>query len=86
VGTGAGRVEGTVLIGTADTNLLVASVPGVDVGFAYVPREVGPRIVSRSRAEFAADGTLQVEIENEPAEGEDYEPTRTSLVGYRSES
>jgi hypothetical protein len=83
VGAGGGTIAGNVLEGTADTQLLVASVPGVDVGFAYVPREVGPRIVSSSRAEFFADGSVRIEIENRPKEGEDYAPTRTQLVGYR---
>jgi hypothetical protein len=83
VGAGGGEVDGSVLIGTAKTNLVMASVPGVDLGFAYIPREVGPRILSRSRAEFFPDGSVQAEIENEPVEGEDYAPTRTSLVGYR---
>jgi hypothetical protein len=85
VGAGEGLARGNVLEGTADTQLLVASVPGVDVGFAYVPREVGPRIVSKSRAEFFADGSVRIEIENQPAPGEDYEPTRTSLVGFHSD-
>lgn len=85
VGAGEGEIEGSVLSGTANTNLVVASVPGVDVGFAYVPREVGPRILSTSRAEFFADGSIRVEIENQPVQGEDYAPTRTSLVGYRED-
>jgi len=85
VGAGEGQVEGAVLSGTANTNLVMASVPGVDVGFAYIPREVGPRILSKSRAEFFPDGSVRVEIENQPVEGEDYAPTRTSLVGFRQE-
>lgn len=85
IGTGDGTAAGGVLEGTANTQLVAATVPGVDVGFAFVPREVGRRIVSSSRAEFLPDGSVQIEIENQPREGEDYAPTRTQLVGFRSE-
>jgi hypothetical protein len=85
VGTGEGTVEGNVLVGSAQTQLLTASVPGVDVGFAYVPRDVGPKIVSQARAEFHADGSVAIELENAPGPGEDYRPTRTHLVGYRTD-
>lgn len=86
VGTGEGEIEGGVLTGRADTQLVTGTVPGVDVGFAMVPRQVGSRLVSSSTAEFFADGSVRVEIENEPAEGEDYSPTHTVLVGYRLEA
>jgi hypothetical protein len=82
-GTGEGRVEGTRLVGEAHTQLAVTSAPGVDVGFAYVPREVSPRILSRSTARFFADGSVRAEIENAPAEGSEYSPTKTTLVGFR---
>ena len=85
VGTGEGAVEGNVLEGSAHIQLIAASVPGVDVGFAFVPREVGPRIASSSRAEFFADGSLRIELENQPEPGEEYRPTRTHLVGYREQ-
>jgi hypothetical protein len=82
-GTGDGRVEGDRLVGQAHTQLAVTSAPGVDVGFAYVPREVSPRILSRSTARFFADGSVRAEIENAAEEGSEYAPTKTTLVGYR---
>jgi len=52
-----------------------------------VPREVGPRLVSTSVAEFFADGSIHIELQNQPASGEeDYLPTETTLVGYRTEA
>ena len=83
VGTGQGTVEGDLLRGSADTTLVASSVPGVDVGFAFVPREVSTRIVSTSEARLFADGSVRIEIENAPASGAEYAPTRTILVGYR---
>jgi len=83
VGTGEGRVAGEVLEGEADVHVVLAAAPGVDVGFAYIPAEMGAHILSRTRAELQQDGTLHIEIDNRPAEGEDYTPTRTTLVGYR---
>ncbi len=84
IGTGEGSIEGRLLLGQAETQLVVAMVPGMDVDFAFMPRSVGTRLVSSSRAEFFDDGTLRIEIENEPAEGQDYSPTTTILVGYRA--
>lgn len=83
VGTGEGTVRGGELTGTAESRLSVSAVKGVDVGFAFVPREVSPKILSRATAKFFSDGSIRVEITNEPAPGEDYEPTKTTLVGYR---
>ena len=83
VGTGEGTIEGEWMRGRADTTLVAASVPGVDVGFAFVPRDVSTRIVSKSEARLFDDGTVRIEIENEPATGAEYSPTRTILVGYR---
>ena len=58
-----------------------------DVAFAFVPRQVGPRLVSTSVAEFFPDGSIHIELQNQPAsEEEDYLPTETTLVGYRTEA
>ncbi len=86
IGKGEGRVDGTSLQGTAETQLVMASVPGIDSGFAFVPRIVGPRIVSTANGERTEDGILLIEIESNPAEGEDYLPTRTTLRGTRAVS
>ena len=83
IGTGEGTIKGDRMLGTADTTLVASTVPGVDVGFAFVPRNVSTRIVSTSEAKLFDDGTMRIEIENAPAAGADYSPTRTILVGYR---
>ena len=82
-GTGEGRVEGSRLVGEAHTQLTVAAAPGVDVGFAYVPRQVSPRIRSTSTATFLPDGSVRAEIENVAEEGSEYSPTKTTLKGTR---
>lgn len=83
IGKGEGTISGRSLTGMAQTQLVMATVPGVDPGFAFVPRMVSTRIVSKSRASIAADGAVQIEIENEGAPGEAYPPTRTTLSGFR---
>lgn len=83
IGQGEGVIEGRVLRGSARTQIVAAGVPGVDPGFAFIPRRVGTRIVSRTFAEIAEDGTLRIELENEPAEGAEYISTRTVLTGTR---
>jgi len=85
IGSGEGRIEGSVLEGKAETQLVVQTVPGVDTAFAYVPRMVSTRIVSSSQAELHDDGTITIQIENQPAPGEDYAATVTTLTGVRAE-
>ena len=82
IGSGHGRVEGGVLSGTAETQLVIQTVPGVDPQFAFIPRVVGPRIVSTWSARWVNE-VLVVELVNQPAEGEDYVPTKTTLRGKR---
>jgi hypothetical protein len=84
IGTGKGMIAGRTLHGTAETQIVMAAVPGVDTKFAFVPRIVGPRLVSTTVGQLAPDGTLKIEIDNEPAEGQDYAPTRTTLRGTRT--
>jgi hypothetical protein len=83
IGTGVGRFESETLVGTAETQLVVSTVPGVDPGFAFVPRVVGLRISSVTRANFLADGSVTMQVENSPGEGEQYTPTHTLLEGQR---
>ena len=85
IGTGKGKPSGTSLAGTADTQLVIQTVPGVDTAFAFIPRQVGPRLVSTWIAHLEADGTLVVELTNQGAKGEAYSPTRTTLRGKRVE-
>ena len=84
IGRGEGTIEGRTLRGTTHTQLVVSTVPGIDTGFAFVPRIVGARIASTSVTEIEPDGSLVIELENQPEEGEeDYLPTRTRLTGRR---
>jgi hypothetical protein len=85
IGTGVGERSGAELSGTSETQLVMSTVPGVDTGFAWVPRDVGPRLISTWKAHFRRDGTLVVDIRNQGAEGEDYPPTTTILYGTRIE-
>ena len=84
IGTGRGERDGNLLGGTAETQLVLGGVPGVAPGFAFIPRNVGPRITSTWTGHFRRDGTLVVELENVAAEGEQYSPTRTTLYGTRA--
>ena len=83
IGTGEGRIEGRKLIGTAKTQIVMSTVPGINPGFAFVPRIVGPRLVSANVGRLEADGSIEIQIENAPAPGETYVPTRTTLRGKR---
>jgi len=83
IGKGEGTIEGRTLKGTSHTQLVVTTVPGVDPGFAFIPRMVSTRIVSTSVTKLAPDGSVEIELSNAPEAGEDYSPTRTVLSGKR---
>jgi len=83
IGTGEGKQSGKGLAGTASTQLVIQTVPGVDTAFAFIPRQVGARLVSTWVAHLEADGTLVVELTNHGAKGEVYSPTKTTLRGKR---
>jgi hypothetical protein len=83
VGQGSGRVDDRTLEGTAETQLIVALVPGVDPGFGLLPRHATAQIVNRSVAVIAPDGAVQIEIDSEATPGTDYAPTHTKLRGRR---
>jgi hypothetical protein len=86
IGVGEGTIEGAKLQGSAKTQLVISTVPGVDTGFAFVPRQVTARIVSDSIATLKPDGSISIQLDNRPAEGQQYVPTRTRLTGRRSEA
>lgn len=83
IGKGEGRVAGRTLEGGAETQMIVALVPGVDAGFGMLPRHVTARILNQSKATIADDGTVRIEIESEAAPGTEYAPTHTTLRGRR---
>lgn len=83
LGFGEGTIEGDQLVGTTHTRLVIATVPGVDAGFAYVPSSVTKALVSDSVSTVAPDGSITIDLQNRGAEGEDYRPTRTRMTGRR---
>jgi hypothetical protein len=85
IGKGEGQVQGASLEGRSEIQLVIGTVPGVDVGFAYVPRITSTRLVNTMKGQIQDDGTIVVESENVAAEGETgYRPTRTTLRGSRA--
>jgi hypothetical protein len=83
IGKGEGRIVGRTLEGNAETQLIVALVPGVDANFGMLPRHATARILNQSKATIADDGTVRIEIESEAAPGTEYAPTHTMLRGHR---
>jgi hypothetical protein len=83
IGSEQGSVSGRTLKGSTKTQLVVATIPGIDTEFAFIPRIVGARVVSTSLTEISSDGRVVIELQNRPAAGEDYQPTRTRLTGQR---
>ena len=84
IGKGEGRVEGRTLKGVAHTQVVVASVPGVDPNFAFIPRQVSARLISDSVTTIARNGAVVIQTESRGEEGEQYSPTKTILKGRRT--
>jgi hypothetical protein len=81
IGRGEGNIDGRVLTGTAETQIVMSTVPGVDSAFAYVPRRVSERIVSSSVTKLTPDGRVTIEIRSESGRGSQYAATATLLKG-----
>jgi hypothetical protein len=85
IGAASARTAGRGLAGKAETRILMASVPGLDPAFPWIPGRLGPRIVSSFEMEPEPSGTrYRIEIESQAAPGERYEATRTSLRAQRA--
>ncbi len=83
IGRGGGRVTDSALLGNARTQIVASTVPGIDPGFAFIKRDIGTSIVSSTSAIIQPDGSITVEIANQPEEGAEYIPTHTTLNGIR---
>jgi hypothetical protein len=82
-GKGEGIIEGNVIRGNAETQLMMAAVHGIDSKFPFLPRTFGPRIASTTVATIEPDGTITIEIQSKQAGDQVYPPTRTTLRGAR---
>jgi hypothetical protein len=80
IGEGTMGSDGTVR-GSAQTQLVVAAMPGIPTQFPFMPRFVGARILSETVTRFGPDNTVEIEIETRAAPGESYRATRTTLKG-----
>jgi len=82
IGTGEGEIDADgVLRGSARTQLVIGAVAGVPTQFPFVPRFVGPRVVSETVTTFGDRGAIEIEIKTVAEEGERYRSTRTRLAG-----
>jgi hypothetical protein len=87
IGSARARPGTAGLAGTAETRILMASIPGLDPTFPWIPGRLGPRVLSKfTMRPGDAPDRFEIEIESEPAPGESYEPTRTRLRATRRAS
>lgn len=84
IGTARAAEQAQNLAGSAEMRILMASIPGLDPSFPWIPGRLGPRVVSKFTMERAPkDGGFRIEIETEAAPGQSYDPTRTTLRARR---
>jgi hypothetical protein len=87
IGSASASADSTELAGTAETRILMASIPGLDPTFPWIPGRLGPRVLSKFRmTPSETKGAFEIEIESEAAPGESYEATRTALRAARAAS
>jgi hypothetical protein len=80
LGTGDARVVDDKVLGTTETQLLFASIPGVDPQFAFIPGKLGPRIQQTFQMTATDEpGEFKSEIESEAVPGYEYPATRTTM-------
>lgn len=85
IGSARAKPDAAELAGEAETRILMASIPGLDPTFPWIPGRLGPRVLSRfTMAAGERAGAFRVEIESEAAPGESYEATRTALRATRA--
>ncbi len=83
VGTGAGSLHGNPLHGTASTQLVMATIPGVSPKFALIPRSVGPRVAARTTLWMGDDGSIALEFAS--SEDAEHPSPLVFLTGHRVE-
>ena len=82
IGMGEGDVDGGMLSGDAETQVVMSTVAGIDSAFALMPRRVSDRIRSSTLAEISPDGHLKIEIQSRSMPGgPSYARTKTTLYG-----
>ena len=86
-GSGDGRLEEGQLRGRAESQWLMAALPGLDPRFAFIPGKLGPRIVSSFvMAPTRNPDQFNIEIRSEGIAGDagqGYAPTTTVLRATR---
>ncbi len=83
VGRGSGHITGNVIEGSAETQLIFSSAPGIDVTVPYVPKRFGPIITQLVQGTVDESGELELRIEYRPVEGGPPEASSTVLRGRR---
>ncbi len=81
IGRGEGRVQPGRFDGTAESQLILATVGGAYGATPYVPRRYGPILRQATRGTIDAEGDLRVELEYEPVPGGPKERSRVVLRG-----
>lgn len=83
IGRGEGKIAGDELVGTVETQLIVATVPGAYGTAAYVPRRFGPVITQETRGKIDPHGVLTIEAEYTPVEGGPDQASKLWIQGER---
>ena len=78
-GTGSGMIVGGVFTGAT-----AEEISGTNPETGEPLETGGLKIVSTSRAHFDESGVFEIQLQNAPAEGQDYSPSITGLSGRRT--
>ncbi len=81
IGRGEGRVQGNRIEGTAESQLILASIGGAYGATPYLPRRLGPVLRQATRGTIDEEGYLRIELDYEPVEGGPQEASHVVLRG-----
>jgi hypothetical protein len=85
VGRGEGKVEGRVITGTVDSNVVTARLGGAGGVVPFVPKEWGPRTHNTVLGRLNDDGSVTFELHT-PQQADGTGATHTVIHGVRPET
>lgn len=83
IGRGDGKVEGDKISGTAESQLITATVSGAHGATPYLPRLIGPILRQDASGSVDEHGVIRFELDYTPVEGGPTETSHIVLYGER---
>jgi hypothetical protein len=83
IGRGDGRIDGNRIEGTAESQLITATIGGAHGATPYLPRRIGPILKQQANGSVDEHGVIKLELEYTPVPGGPVETSHVILYGER---